>query len=115
MDHDQCIVFADEDIRQQASEVIDLEGGGLLAVDTGQESWLSFVVLEFFSGPATMDGVVVEGIRYQRVFHGSGSAGLRELRHTYWGNGDGGGYIFYPSGKLITDAFKHLLKWFDCD
>lgn len=44
-------------------------------------------------------------------FHGKGLSGaLRECRHTYWGED---GYIFYPNGKVISEAFKELSIYFD--
>lgn len=106
-------VYEDAKIRA-AAEVIELAGGGLLAVSE-DGIHVSFVVFRFSSGPATRDGIVVSGAEWERVFHGSGPSGaLRELRHTCWGEKDNGGYIFYPNGKLIADAFAKLERWFDC-
>lgn len=46
------------------------------------------------------------------VFHGTGPSGsLRECRHTWWGDDEG--YVFYPPGRLITQAFQCLSEFFD--
>lgn len=99
-----------------ATRVIELPNDGLLAVlleDAGPdlpEFHVSFVCLGFYSGHE--DGT----IDYQVVFHGSGPAGgLRECRHTFWGEADNAGYIFYPNRKLICTALDALQQWFDLD
>jgi hypothetical protein len=74
---------------------------------------MSIAVFSFSSGPATKDGVEVGPVLYDSVFHGSGSVGLRELRHTYWGIADNAGYIHYPNATLIIDALTQLRRWFD--
>lgn len=64
------------------------------------DGWISFVVFKFYAGD--------ESVYYSKVFCGKGpSQNLRELRHTYWGE-NGAGYIFFPSAKLICDAFDKL-------
>jgi hypothetical protein len=121
-DHNGDPVYAEPDIRRVATHAIELVGSpnqqncnGLLAVcEDGIH--VEFSVFRFASGPATIDGVVVEPATYEVVFYGGGpSSSLRELRHTYWGQADNGGYIFYPNAKLITAAFAALRRWFDCD
>ena len=107
--------FSAKDVRARATEVISLEGDGVLAVLI-EETAISIVVLRFASGGAAADADTY----YEAVFHGNGfgdlaGGGLRELRHTYWGEADNSGYIFYPNAKLICDAFKHLNRWFDLD
>jgi hypothetical protein len=68
--------------------------------------WLKFAVLQFYSSDA--DG---NSVQLECVFHGEGpTGGLRECRHTWWGEG---GYIFYPKGKIITSAISELAKHFD--
>lgn len=107
--------YAVDDLRKHATTVINLEGGGLLAV-LEKDTHVSFIVTTFAEGPSTQNGQVVGPELHERVFHGSGPSGsLRELRHTYWGEQNNGGYIYYPSAKLITDAFRQLQRWFDCD
>jgi len=111
------VSYDDADIRAKASEVYELaDGNGLLAVSI-RDLDVSFVVFAFESGPATdCTGAIVDGAKWQHVFNGSGpSDPLRELRHTYWGDPDNSGYIFYPSAKLITAAFDKLKTWFDCE
>jgi hypothetical protein len=120
IDHNGSTVYAEPEIRAVSTHALELAGHGLLAVCEDSEiegsSWIEFAVFGFASGPATKDGVEVGPAYYERVFYGGGPSGvLRELRHTYWGNGDGGGYIFYPRGALITDALAKLQRWFDLD
>lgn len=108
-------LYADDELRKHATIVIDLEGRGLLAV-LEDDIHISFVVASWAEGPSIENGVEVGPNLYERVFHGSGPSGaLRELRHTFWGESENSGYIFYPSAKLITDAFKQLQRWFDCE
>lgn len=106
--HNGEMGYAEPDIREKATEVHELEGKGLLAVLV-DGIHVSFAVFDWESGPASDGGPAY----YRVVFHGEGpSDSLRELRHTYWGDN---GYIFYPNGKLIADAFAKLGRWFDCD
>lgn len=116
--HDDEIVYRYADIVEKSSTVFALPANGLLAVsadflerpggkDDGER--ISFVVFDFHA--SDVNGSDAE---YQVVFHGEGFGGpLRELRHTYWGEADNSGYIFYPNGKLISAAFKILSRWFD--
>lgn len=103
--------FTEQCIREKADRVVELDGGcgGIVALRIG-ELHVSFVVLQWHSSDD-------KGVsHFERLFHGSGPSGyLRELRHTFWGEPDNGGYIFYPSAKLIADAFRVLGEWFDCD
>lgn len=102
-------------IRKEAHRCIDLGNKAVLAIDEheGPGTWISFMVFEFSSGPATISGIEVSGVKMRIVFHGGGPSGyLRELRHTHWGN-DGNGYLFYPSSKVILAAFVALKEWFD--
>ncbi len=103
-------------IRATAARCIDLDAsGGLLAVDD-RDVIVSFALFRFHSGPATRNGAEVSGAKMSVVFHGSGPSGaLRELRHTYWGEPENSGYIYYVNGELITKAFAALEEWFDCD
>ena len=48
------------------------------------------------------------------LMHGHGYTGLRECRHTYWGD-NGNGYIFYPNAKAIIAVMNELSKYFDMD
>lgn len=125
------VLYAEPEIRAKATTLLDLlpfhrpsvvhtfdpDPGarppkGLLAVlEAPDEVVVSFVVLEWVSGPSgdrTMPAL------YQPLFHGSGPSGnLRELRHTHWGHADDG-YIASPNGALIAAAFEALKRWFDC-
>lgn len=113
LDHKNDLMYFDNDIRAKATEVYEYnEGNALLAMhrDTDYPSKVSFIVFEFLS--SNNDGT---DKRWNRVFHGYGfEGGLRELRHSYWGETDNQGYIFYPSERTICEAFALLRKWFDC-
>ncbi len=96
-----------------ATEVIALDGG-LLAVRQ-EDIHVSFVVFRRECGESYVTDQYEPRTPayYSVLFHGDGPSGsLRELRHTTWGES---GYIYYPNGLLISDAFKHLARWFDCD
>lgn len=106
-DHKGDCVFREVDIRALATTVIALDGKGLLAA-VERDTAVSFVVFAFSS--SNVDGTDAV---YECIFHGNGFAGgLRELRHSYWGED---GYVFYPSATLIAGAFKELQRWFDCE
>ena len=107
-------VFALDAVRLVADRVIDLPRDGKLAV-ASSGGWVSFVVLGFAYSETDATGV-----HMVHIFHGDGPGGakgeaLRELRHTYWGEADNSGYIFYPSGALITAALEALEEWFDVE
>lgn len=90
-------------------EIVDLCCGGKLILNI-DENKIDFAVMEFYSS-----GVNDTNVLLSEIFHGVGFAGgLRECRHTYWGGDWGGeGYVFYPNGKIIADAFEKLSKYFD--
>lgn len=106
-----------ESIRAAASRCLDLPGEGILAVHLdADELHVSFAVFRWSSGPSTRDGVEVDGRKMELLFCGDGPSGnLRELRHTYWGDGSEGreGYLFDPPASLIVAAFAALREWFD--
>lgn len=71
------------------------------------EHWLDFVVVKFYSSNFDMS----ESISVEYVFGGAGpTMGLRELRHTYWGDS---GYIPYLDSKTVVAAFKFLSQYYD--
>lgn len=70
-----------------------------------EEHWLKFAILEFYS--SKVDETDIKTIV---LFHGEGSTGLRECRHTWWGKE---GYIFYPNGKNIAESLMALSEFFD--
>lgn len=112
-DHNDDPVYWEHEIRTAATTVVDLPDGLLAVSEPADGSWTHVTLFAWASGPATRNGVEVEPNCYHRIMHGDGpSKGLRELRHTYWGEPDSG-YIFYPNGKLISAAFGALRTWFD--
>lgn len=97
-------------IRTTATRCIDLVDDAVLAVRI-EDIHVSFAVFQLHCGPATRNGVVVDGAKMSLVFAGNGPSGaLRELRHTNWGER---GYLFDPPAKVIAAAFKALAEWFD--
>jgi hypothetical protein len=67
---------------------------------------LDFAALSFIQ--SNFDG---SNIMAECLFFGSGpTGGLRECRHTYWGED---GYIFYPDGVVIAAALKELSEFYD--
>ena len=94
-------------------EVVELieENAWLVLKWDEEKLWLHFAVLEFHS---QIYGE--ENIELTQCFHGEGPSGaLRECRHTYWGEKDNGGYIFYPKKRTIIAALDELSKYFDLD
>jgi hypothetical protein len=74
--------------------------------------WVNFAILRCVTEYTSDDGTLMT--EASCVFYGEGPSGnLRECRHTYWGEDDNGGYIFYPYGPLIVAAFKRLSDFFD--
>lgn len=103
--------FKGADIISATTEQVPLATGGLLAVLTLESGiQVEFAVFDWSSseGPDLTD---IDSTQYTLLFYGEGpSDGLRECRHTYWGQE---GYIFYPDAELISDALEKLKKWFD--
>jgi hypothetical protein len=103
--------YEDADIRRHATEIHELGprnhgNSGLLAVHVRDEFFVSFVLFRFGSCETANTN-----IRWSRVMDGEGPGdGLRELRHTNWGDA---GYIFYAPMKLIAEAMGVLGKYFD--
>ena len=84
-------------------EVLELVRDGYLVLHW-DKSWLHFAVLNFHYSDDEKTMLSVQ-------FHGEGPTdGLRECRHTWWGDG---GYLFYPKGDLIAKAIGELSKYFD--
>jgi hypothetical protein len=103
-------------VRALATRCVDLGGDAVLALRLGDDyaNHVSFVVLEFAYGPTLKNGVQVDGVKMAHVFSGSGFGdGLRELRHSTWGEGNNGGYMHSPSGGVIVAALVALQEWFD--
>lgn len=106
-DYDGDTVYCIED--QDTDEIIDLPRHGKLLI-CNEGITVYFAVLDWQSGQSS-DGTPDT---YRMVFHGSGpSAGLRECRHTWWGEPDNAGYIFYPTFDVIEAALRELRRWFE--
>lgn len=83
------------------------EGGWLLVHD--RDGWIDFALVEF----AMSDDSGSER-SVSLVWSGSGPGdGLRELRHSYFGDKSQPGYVFYLSMDRMEAAFKHLRRYFD--
>ena len=83
---------------------LDLVRLGLLAYRV-KDGMVNLAVLAWAGGEGAE-------CRYYPVFEGEGFLGLRELRHTWWGEN---GYIHFVNRRTIEDAFEVLSKWFDLD
>ena len=67
--------------------------------------WMAFRFLSFHSA-------CEEEIRVNCFLYGEGCIGLKECRHTYWGEEEHG-YIFYPNKDHITRSLDWLSQYFD--
>jgi hypothetical protein len=94
-----------DDIKKQCrtsiTEIVPSHWIGIDSVD----SWMEFILVKVSS---EVDGVV----KVNKVMEGSGSLGLREMRHTYWGNA---GYLYYVNGDAIIKTLQFLKQYFDED
>jgi len=119
-------LYTEPEIRARATHVIELlppstaptaprgrddYPQGLLAA-LEDDGAVSVVAFRFHSGTSRdRAGQDVYPPVYEVLFSGTGyGAPLRELRHTDWGED---GYINYPDGRVIAEAFRHLARWFD--
>jgi hypothetical protein len=103
--------YAEADIRAASTKLVELDGGGLLAVYE-LEGTVEFAC--FTAGQSNLDGSDAE---YHVLFNGYGFGSeteysLRECRHMWW---SGDGYVFYPNAKIIIGAMTALGRWFDMD
>jgi hypothetical protein len=105
---DDRILYSLDKIKAQNPEyeICHLSRGGFIILNTKYDH-VRFAVMKIYS--ASESGTVIACI-----FHGEGPSGsLRECRHTWWGEDDNDGYIFYPSGQIICSAFIKLSEFFD--
>ncbi len=102
-------IYLDSDLKEFT--IVPLVKGAILVMKLGTEEdgfWHKFAVMDFYS-----EEYKTKITDYTCLFHGEGPSGsLRECRHTYWGE-RGDGYIFYPNGKVIADAFVKLSAFYD--
>lgn len=88
-------------------EKLSCQHDSFLVLNKKDEHWMKFAVLSFYQ--SNTDGSQMTLIE---VFHGEGPTGLRECRHTYWGDS---GYIFYPHKSVIISALEKLSQYYDLD
>lgn len=109
---DETQVFHDAEVRAKATEVhlLGKHGNDMLAVRVEDDGFkVSFALLTFHTSDAGGANTT-----WTCIANGEGYAGnLRELRHTWWGGTENGGYIFYPPMRAIAQAMEILGKWFD--
>lgn len=108
------------EIKNEEMIPLDEISGEKIKLDSSNAHWfikevdpkwghiLNFALVRFQQSNCDGSDILVEC-----VMHGQGVLGLRECRHTYWGEGNGCGYIFYPCGSAITETFKLLSEYFD--
>jgi hypothetical protein len=103
---EECVFSLNE--AQDKFIVTELGSTGWLILNWDKEHfWLKFACVEFSSSAHYGVSTLV-----RCIFHGCGpTTGLREMRHTWWG--DGNGYLFYASREIITRAFKVLDEFYD--
>ena len=95
---------------KQHFEVRELCPDGWLILNRNDGFWLKFAVVQFH---CSYDEGGQEVTEVEPVFYGEGpSEGLRECRHTWWGE-NGGGYIFYPKAKVIKAGLDALSEFYD--
>lgn len=110
--HDDVVYHLQD---QEFDRAIDLPDEGKLLIHI-EDTKVDFAVLEWWGGPSTdtKTGEVVEPTGYRMAVRGHGfGSPLRECRHTWWGETDNGGYIFYPNFTVIAAAGLALREWFD--
>jgi hypothetical protein len=127
-DTEKC--YRGADIRAVATDVVDLyvededsvkcvDPDALLVVVNDGTVNIKFALFSWVSSaPVDVKTGVSEDPQargyYARVFDGTGTGEpLREMRHSYWGEADNSGYVFYPGRVVISKALIALGKWFD--
>lgn len=90
---------------EELFEVQELENDVYFVLNKDEDHWMDFVFLTFSYSESDAGDVHAKLLMY-----GSGSTGLRECRHTYWGED---GYIFYPDKKQIITVLTALEEFFD--
>jgi len=91
-------------IKQTSFKIIELKGG-YLVLDI-KEITVEFALLSVIGSELNDSGEEF----LELIFHGDGTSGLRECRHTYWGEK---GYLFYMPINLIKQAMDKLNEYFD--
>lgn len=85
-------------------EVINIDDNHWLFTDTSKGHWIDFALMAFVSKDD--DDTYVS-----TVFKGSGTVDQREMRHVWFGDGDG--YVFYLPGDAVIKALEFLKTYFD--
>lgn len=94
-------------IEDQRGEVVDIDGSfAKLVVFVDDIDSVRFALFEWQCSDANDTNR-----QFAMVFHGVGvGGGLRECRHTYWGEG---GYVYLMPLDVVAKAMAALRKWFD--
>ncbi len=107
--NDDETLYRLSDIKAAVAEVHLLGQHNAYLAIKSDDNWVEFALFEF----AQSD---YEETLVQPIWQGTGpSEGLRELRHSWFGetSGDMRGYVHYLSMDLMEEAFKILRKYFD--
>lgn len=115
---DLDILYRLGDIRELCSEIVEFEStkSGFLAIcEQPNKCSVDFAIFSVVSSHG--DDNNREDDCYCIIMYGDGPGGdcdsLRECRHTWWGDSDQAGYIFYPNFELIRQSLTALERWFD--
>jgi len=93
-------------IEDQRGEVVDIDGSFAKLVVHVDGDCVRFALFEWSCSNADDTNR-----QFSMVFHGVGvGGGLRECRHTYWGEG---GYVHMMPLDVVAKAMAALRKWFD--
>lgn len=104
---DETVLYSETNIVEKATEVIRLPTAqGILAVYEDDQI-IHYALFDWYYASDDVKG-------YQCLFSGKGYGGaMREMRYTYSGEGDNGGYIYYADLRLLVEALTALGKRFD--
>ena len=94
-------------IEDQRGEVVDIDGSfAKLVVFVDDVDSVRFALFEWSCSNADDTNR-----QFHMIFHGVGvGGGLRECRHTYWGEA---GYVYLMPLDVVAKAMAALRKWFD--
>ena len=111
--NESIISYRLSEIKSKYKIIHDLTNSHILAIHPDEDIDSSKVDFALFEFGGCVLGATDDEIFMTHVFHGYGfSEGLREMRHTYFGEE---GYLFYVPMKSIIEAFGILMTYFDGD